>query len=117
MTTPSSPPLAATPQTADRPAFAAMVNGLPDPVLVVVAHDAEDLSDRRVVFANPAARDLLRIQGEGAPLVSAIRHPRVLEAVDESLFGGLAIESVEGKGSTFVAYFPCLQQNRHTTVA
>jgi len=31
--------------------------------------------------------------------------------------GGLAIESVEGQGTTFVAYFPCLQQNRHTTVA
>jgi two-component system phosphate regulon sensor histidine kinase PhoR len=82
-------PTSPIPASADRPAFAAMVNGLPDPVLVVVAHDADDPSDRRVVFANPAARDLLRIQGEGAALVSAIRHPRVLEAVDESLFGGM----------------------------
>jgi len=31
--------------------------------------------------------------------------------------GGLAIESVEGRGTTFVAYFPCLQQKRHGTVA
>jgi two-component system phosphate regulon sensor histidine kinase PhoR len=31
--------------------------------------------------------------------------------------GGLAIESVEGGGTTFVAYFPCVQQNRHGTVA
>ena len=108
MTTPSSPPLAATPQTADRPAFAAMVNGLPDPVLVVVAHDAEDLSDRRVVFANPAARDLLRIQGEGAPLVSAIRHPRVLEAVDESLFGGLAGEASYETGGAQDRYWRVL---------
>ena len=71
----------------DRPAFAALVESLPDPVLVVVAHDADDPTDRRVAFANKAARELLRIQVEGAPLVSAIRHPRVLEAVDESLFG------------------------------
>ena len=90
---PPTPSFTAPPSQGDRPAFAAMVNGLPDPVLVVVAYDAEDLSDRRVVFANPAARDLLRIHGEGAPLVSAIRHPRVLEAVDESLFGGMAGEA------------------------
>ena len=76
-----------TPSIEERPAFAALVESLPDPVLVVVARNAEDPSDRRVAFANRAARDLLRIQTEGAPLVSAIRHPRVLEAVDESLFG------------------------------
>ena len=47
------------------------------------------MSDRRLVFANAAARELLRIQSEGGPLVSAIRDPEVLEAVDEALFGGL----------------------------
>ena len=93
MSTTTAAPSAGSALQDNRPAFAAMVNGLPDPVLVVVAHDAEDLSDRRVVFANPAARELLRIHTEGAPLVSAIRHPRVLEAVDESLFGGLAGEA------------------------
>src|SRR5689334_13268773 len=71
----------------DRPAFAALVESLPDPVLVVAAHDADDPTDRRITFANRAARELLRIQAEGAPLVSALRHPRVLEAADESLFG------------------------------
>ncbi len=81
-----------------RPAFEAMVENLPDPVLVVSAHEALDLADRRLVFANTAARDLLRIQGEGAPLVSAIRHPRVLEAVDESLFGGLHGEAAYETG-------------------
>jgi len=81
-------PLVSLDSAAERPAFGAMVESLPDPVLVVSARDALDLADRRLVFANVAARELLRIQGEGAPLVSAIRHPRVLEAVDESLFGG-----------------------------
>jgi two-component system phosphate regulon sensor histidine kinase PhoR len=71
----------------ERPAFAEMVESLPDPVLVVIGQNADDPADRRLVFANAAARELLRIQSEGGPLVSAIRHPRVLEAVDEALFG------------------------------
>ena len=40
----------------DQPAFAALVDSLPDPVMVVSARDAEDASDRRLVFANLAAR-------------------------------------------------------------
>lgn len=91
-------PLDAVDAVRDGPAFAALVESLPDPVLVIAAHDAEDLADRRVLFANAAARELLRIQGEGAPLVSAIRHPRVLEAVDESLFGGLHGEAAYETG-------------------
>ena len=82
----------------ERPAFGALVESLPDPVLVVAARDPLELADRRMVFANAAARELLRIQGEGAPLVSAIRHPRVLEAVDESLFGGLNGEAAYETG-------------------
>src|ERR1019366_1509854 len=82
----------------DQPAFAALVDSLPDPVMVVSARDAEDASDRRLVFANLAARELLRIQAAGGPLVSAIRHPEVLEAVDESLFGGLNGEAAYETG-------------------
>jgi two-component system phosphate regulon sensor histidine kinase PhoR len=88
----TAPPLSTAERLAaerERPAFAEMVESLPDPVLAVAAQNADDPSDRRLVFANAAARELLRIQTEGGPLVSAIRHPRVLEAVDESLFGGL----------------------------
>ena len=85
---------------ADRggPGFAAVVESLPDPVLVISARDALDLADRRITFANLAARDLLRIQGEGVSLVSAIRHPRVLEAVDESLFGHMPGEAAYESG-------------------
>jgi two-component system phosphate regulon sensor histidine kinase PhoR len=82
----------------DQRAFAALVDSLPDPVMVVSARDAEDASDRRLVFANLAARELLRIQAAGGPLVSAIRHPEVLEAVDESLFGGLNGEAAYETG-------------------
>ena len=93
-------PLTAAAAAADRagPGFAAVVESLPDPVLVIAARNALDLADRRIAFANAAARDLLRIQGEGASLVSAIRHPRVLEAVDESLFGRTAGEAAYESG-------------------
>ena len=64
----ASPPLAGLIDVElERPAFGAIVESLPDPVLVIAAHDAENLADRRVIYANPAARELLRIQGEGAP--------------------------------------------------
>jgi two-component system phosphate regulon sensor histidine kinase PhoR len=80
------------------PGFAAVVESLPDPVLVITARDALDLADRRIAFANLAARELLRLQGEGMSLVSAIRHPRVLEAVDESLFGRMPGEAAYESG-------------------
>lgn len=62
---------------------------LADPVLVISGGEADDIAGRRVVLANAAARELFRIQREGALLVSAVREPSVLEAVDEALFGGL----------------------------
>jgi len=103
MTPPDTAPLAATPADLaqaelERPAFGAIIESLPDPVLVIAARNADNLADRRVIYANVAARELMRIQGEGSPLVSAIRHPRVLEAVDESLFGGVHGEAAYETG-------------------
>jgi len=63
---------------------------LDDPVMIVSGGEADDIAGRRIVLANRAARDLLRIQREGTLLVSAIRDPNVLEAVDEALFGGIS---------------------------
>mgnify|MGYP001176902478 CR=1 FL=1 len=62
---------------------------LADPVLVVSGGEADDIAGRRIVLANAAARDLLRIQRKGGLLVPVLRDPAVLEAVDEALFGGL----------------------------
>ena len=62
---------------------------LTDPVLVISGGEADDLAGRRVVLANRAARELFRIQRAGAILVSVLRDPMVLEAIDEALFGGL----------------------------
>ncbi|MDP8917138.1 MAG: ATP-binding protein, partial [Pseudomonadota bacterium] len=78
--------------------FGAVFDALPDPTLVISGGELDDLASRRVLFANAAARDLLRIPREGALLVAALRHPEVLEAVDESLFGGLVRTSAWESG-------------------
>jgi len=74
--------------------LAGLVRALPDPILVVSGSDPEDFTGRRYIFANPAARELLRMDHEQGLLVSAIRDPQVLEAVDEALFGDIAAECV-----------------------
>jgi two-component system phosphate regulon sensor histidine kinase PhoR len=71
------------------PPFGLILETLPDPLMVIAAEEADDLTGRRFVFANAAARELFKLQPRGGLLVSAMRNPQVLEAVDESLFGGL----------------------------
>ncbi|MDA1322605.1 MAG: ATP-binding protein [Proteobacteria bacterium] len=63
---------------------------LDDPVLIVSGGEPDDIAGRRIVMANKAARDLLRIHRQGALLVQVIREPGVLEAVDEALFGDVS---------------------------
>ena len=82
-------PPSALPDAARSP-FEDALENLPDPLLIISAEEPDDLVGKRLTFANAAARALLRIPREGALLLSAIRRPEVLEAVDESLFGGLA---------------------------
>ncbi len=79
---------------ADRlqPPFAALAEALPNPILVVSATDPEELANRRYVYANRAARDLLRLSQDGGLLVQAIRDPEVLEAADQALFGAIEAE-------------------------
>ncbi len=72
----------------------AALEALPDPLLLVEATEPNDLTGRRITFANAAARDLLRIPAAGALLVSAIRHPEVLEVIDESLFAIIPSETL-----------------------
>ena len=71
------------------PPFAAILDRLPDPLMVIAAEEADDLTGRRFLFANAAARELFKLQSQGALLVTAVRNPRVLEAVDEALFGNV----------------------------
>jgi two-component system phosphate regulon sensor histidine kinase PhoR len=94
---PAAPPAAEQPglapsetsQETGAPLLESLFEALADPVLVVSGGEADDIAGRRIVLANAAARDLLRIQREGGLLVPVLRDPAVLEAVDEALFGGL----------------------------
>jgi two-component system phosphate regulon sensor histidine kinase PhoR len=70
-------------------ALAELADGLPDPVLMISGQDRDDYAGRRILFANRAARELLRLPPETALLVAAVRNPEVLEVVDEALFGGI----------------------------
>jgi two-component system phosphate regulon sensor histidine kinase PhoR len=75
------PPLARTPHM-----MATVLEALPDPILVVTGAVRDDLSGLRFVLANAAARDLLRLQVDEGLLLSAMRDPDVLAAVDKALF-------------------------------
>ncbi len=83
---PETPP---TGSTLDPVLLESLFEALADPVLVVSGGEPDDIADRRVELANTAARALLRVPREGGLLVSALREPAVLEAVDEALFGGV----------------------------
>lgn len=62
------------------------MDALPDPILVISGSRRDDLTGRRFVLANAAARELLRITAQEGMLLSAIRDPEVLGAVDRALF-------------------------------
>lgn len=70
-------------------AFQPAIERLPAPLLLVSASDENGARPAEILYANAAARQLLRVSREGDDLTSAFRDPQVLEAVDESLFGGL----------------------------
>ena len=94
--------------TEDLPPFAAILDRLPDPLMVIAAEEADDLTGRRFLFANAAARELFKIQQQGGLLITAVRNPRVLEAVDEALFGGVEgeaeFETGGAQGRAWLAY-------------
>jgi len=90
----------APPDRADEPGlpFATLVEALPDPLMVISALEPDDLIGRRYVFANAAARELLKIQADSGLLVTALRDPDVLEVIDEALFGSVSGETVYNFG-------------------
>ena len=82
----------------DAPPYASLIDALPDPVLVIAAHEPDDLTGRRFVLVNAAARETLRVQYDAGMLVTVIRDPDVLEAVDKALFGQVEAEAVYEMG-------------------
>ena len=91
------PPAPPAPEAGHARLLEAAFETLDDAVLIIAGGEPDDIAGRRVVLANRAARDLLRLHREGALLVSVLRDPAVLEAVDEALFGGVA-RSVDWSG-------------------
>jgi two-component system phosphate regulon sensor histidine kinase PhoR len=87
----------ATPEAAPGP-FQTLVESLPDPVLVIEG-DPDEPAARRIIFANAAARDLLPGRLEGMRLVTALRNPELLEAVDEALLGAPGSAQMEVGGA------------------
>lgn len=78
--------------------LASIFEAMEDPILIVSGGEADDVAGRRIALSNAAAREVLKSSPEGGRLVSVIRDPGVLEAVDEALFGGVAstVEYVGG---------------------
>ncbi|MGA0608247.1 sensor histidine kinase [Phenylobacterium sp. VNQ135] len=89
---------AVTPGVSETLPYAALINVLPDPILVVSGLEPDDFTGRRYVFANSAARALFRIDGVEGLLVNLIRDPQLLEAVDAALFRAQDTEAVYETG-------------------
>jgi len=85
----AAPPLqseAATPaEQNDVTLFAAALQELPDAVLLV---RREGTALPKIVSTNAAARGMLRIGSDGEQLVSVLRHPALLAAVEDTLATG-----------------------------
>jgi len=75
------------PPAGDPLPYAAIVEALEDPVMVIEAGAPGETTGHRLMFANAAARALFRIQRQDARLITAIRNPQVVELVEEALIG------------------------------
>ncbi len=81
------------------PPYALMLESLPDPVILASAGEHDDVGGgARLLFANAAARGLMRLQRPGGLLAAAIRHPLVLEAIEEALFGRIESSTLFDEG-------------------
>jgi two-component system phosphate regulon sensor histidine kinase PhoR len=78
--------------------FAGILEALEDPIVLVTGDEPDDLAGRRLIYANAAARELFRTTRDAAPLVTVVRDPKVLETVDEALFGKIRSQTVYESG-------------------
>lgn len=95
-------------ETPHAPSFRDVLEYIPEPLMVISAREPDDLVGHRIVFANEIARSMFRIPHEGVLLVTALRAPEVLEAVDEALFGGLSRSCAYDAGGAQDRYWRAL---------
>jgi len=88
--TPAGPDPAPVHRTIDPIPYAAIIESLEDPLMVIAAGAPGETAGHRLVFANLAARTLFRILRQDARLITVIRNPQVIELVDEALIGGIS---------------------------
>ena len=86
------------PQEGPEPLYGLALEGLSDPVLLVAGGARGDLAEPRLLFANAAARELLRLQRQDGLLAASIRNPMVLEALEEALYGRIEASAVFDEG-------------------
>ena len=86
-------PMTPAPAATRAPPFSLLLEHLVDPILLIAGVNPTDVGDRRFVYANAAARNLLRIQRPEGPLTTAVRAPEILAAVEAVLFAGGARET------------------------
>ncbi len=79
------------------PPYVLVLESLPDP-LILVSDLGEPGGEPRLLFANAAAREFLRLQTSGGLVAAYLRNPRVLETLDEALHGGIEAEAVFEQG-------------------
>ena len=75
------------------PPYREALEALQTPTLIVMGGRQGDATDRFGVYANAAARHLLRIGDGVGRLITLIRDPDVLAAVDEALFAGREVRA------------------------
>ena len=80
------------------PLYALALEGLADPVLLVAGGPGQEPAEPRLLFANAAARQLLRVQRQGGLLAASIRNPMVLEALEEALYGRIEASAMFDEG-------------------
>jgi two-component system, OmpR family, phosphate regulon sensor histidine kinase PhoR len=75
------------------PSFQEVLRAVPDPVMIISGFEPNDIAGRWIIFANKAAIERFSGASEGGLLVSSIRNPEIIEAVDQALFSNLGRET------------------------
>ena len=101
----ATPALGPAPEAVRDAPLEEVIEALPDPVMVIGALEPDDYAGRRILFANLAAREMFRLNGEQVLLVSAVRNPQVLDVVDEALFKGWLGEAAYEAGGVQDRYW------------